>query len=102
MSGAIGPYTFAWSNGASTQDLANLSAGSYVLTVTDANNCNNQLATTIVQPTALSTSVATTNVNCFGQSTGAINLTVNGGTPNDNFNWGGVSTQNRTALAADT
>ena len=102
VSGAIGPYTFAWSNGASTQDLANLSAGSYVLTVTDANNCNNQLATTIVQPTALSTSVATTNVNCFGQSTGAINLTINGGTPNYNFNWGGVSTQNRTALAAGT
>jgi hypothetical protein len=102
VSGGTGAYAYAWSNGASTQDLANLSAGSYVLTVTDANNCNNQLATTIVQPTALSTSVATTNVICFGQSTGAINVTVNGGTPNYNFNWGGVSTQNRTALAAGT
>ncbi|NNC85882.1 MAG: T9SS type A sorting domain-containing protein [Bacteroidia bacterium] len=39
ISGATPPYQFLWSNGATTQDIAKLGAGSYVVTITDANNC---------------------------------------------------------------
>ena len=35
----IPPYSFNWSNGASTEDLTNLAAGLYNVTVTDANGC---------------------------------------------------------------
>lgn len=37
-SGGVGPYTFQWSNGATTPNVENLPPGSYTVTVTDANN----------------------------------------------------------------
>ena len=38
--GGVGNYTYAWSNGATTPAISNLSAGTYVVTVTDANGCS--------------------------------------------------------------
>jgi len=102
VSGGIGAYTYNWSNGAGTQNLTNIPAGNYILTVTDANNCSYQSSMMVTQPSALTTSVNSTNVNCFGEATGAIDLTVTGGTLNYSFNWGTITTQNRTALAAGT
>ena len=39
VSSGVGPYTFAWSNGATTEDLTGVGIGSYAYTVTDANAC---------------------------------------------------------------
>jgi len=39
VSGGNPPYTYAWSNGQTTPDIHNLTAGAYVLTVTDADGC---------------------------------------------------------------
>ena len=39
VNGGVSPYTFAWSNGATTQNIAAAYAGVYALTVWDANNC---------------------------------------------------------------
>ena len=39
VSGGIPPYTYQWSNGATTQSLANVPAGIYTSTITDANGC---------------------------------------------------------------
>lgn len=39
VSGGNAPYTYAWSNGQTTPNLYNLSAGTYVLTVTDEDGC---------------------------------------------------------------
>ena len=46
--GGSGNYTFAWSNGASTEDLVGLSAGNYAVTVTDnADGCATTLNFTV-------------------------------------------------------
>ncbi len=39
VTGAYPPYTYSWSNGATTEDLTNIGEGEYTLTVTDANGC---------------------------------------------------------------
>ena len=37
--GGVAPYSFKWSNEATSEDLNNISAGSYFLVVSDANGC---------------------------------------------------------------
>ncbi|NCU92493.1 MAG: hypothetical protein EBV44_11235, partial [Synechococcaceae bacterium WB7_1B_046] len=98
--GGVAPYTYVWNNGASTQDIHNLAAGIYSVLITDANGCQANFATQITQPNAaISSSVATTNVLCFGQSTGAINLTVGGGTAPYTYVWSnGATSQDINAL----
>ncbi|MFM8597314.1 MAG: beta strand repeat-containing protein, partial [Flavobacteriales bacterium] len=95
VSGGTAPYTYAWtgpsSYTATTEDLINRPAGTYAVTVTDANNCTVNASATITQPTVLASSNVVTNVLCNGTSTGAINLTVTGGTTPYTFAWTGTS-----------
>ncbi|MCB0522250.1 MAG: DNRLRE domain-containing protein [Saprospiraceae bacterium] len=99
--GGTPAYTFLWSNGATTEDIASLAAGTYTVTATDTRGCTGSTSITITQATALAISVSKTDVTCNGASTGSINLTVNGGTSPYTYNWGGgVTSQNRTNLAA--
>ena len=78
-------YSFAWSNGATTEDISGLTAGTYSVTVTDANGCSTTSSVTLTQPAPLqSTGVAATyacgtNISCHGANDGAINLSVTGG-----------------------
>ena len=39
ITGGVQPYTYAWSNGETTQDLAGLLPGTYVVTALDSNGC---------------------------------------------------------------
>ena len=39
LTGGIGPFTFAWSNGETTEDVNDLPAGTYTVEVTDSNGC---------------------------------------------------------------
>ena len=47
VSGGTAPYVFLWSNGATTEDLANVSSGTYSVIVTDANGCTSTESFTV-------------------------------------------------------
>ncbi len=95
------PYNYSWSNGAVTEDIINLTAGSYTVTVTDANSCFATSTVLITQPSPLTATTVVNNVLCNGGATGAINLTPSGGVSPYTFNWGGgVTTEDRTGLVA--
>ena len=50
VSGGSTPYQYQWSNGATTQDISNLTAGTYSVTVTDAGTQTRADSATIRQP----------------------------------------------------
>ena len=50
--GATAPYTFAWSNGADTEDISDVGGGTYTVTITDAKNCITTLSFTVGGPSS--------------------------------------------------
>src|SRR3970282_435934 len=86
ITGGTLSYNYAWTkNGspyATTEDISNLSPGIYVVSVSDANNCGPKTSTfTITEPPILAANlISQTNILCFGESTGAIDIAVAGGT----------------------
>ena len=87
IQGAVSPL-FLWSNGTVTEDLTNLSAGSYSITVTDANGCAINDTYTVLNSGAL-IALANTVVNdeFCGSGSGSISITISGGTEPYNFDW---------------
>mgnify|MGYP003634266883 FL=1 len=76
--GGASPLTYLWSNGATTKDIANVCAGSYTLTVTDANSCTGIINAVVQAPTPPTIVVdSTDSVTCFGGSDGAIYVSAN-------------------------
>ncbi len=86
--GGILPYTYNWSNGASAPAVTALAAGSYVVTVTDFNGCQNTQSITVSQPAqAVDLAVATGNVMCYGDASGYVHIAPNGGTAPYSTQW---------------
>src|SRR5262249_37354521 len=80
VTGGVVSYDYSWNNGATTQDLTNVTAGTYCVTVKDGNNCSATICATISEPAALVLTGVVTNVHCFGGHDGQVNTTVTGGT----------------------
>lgn len=89
VTGGTGAYTYTWSdttlNG--QQNPTGLNPGVYTVTVTDENNCSIIDTYDVTTPNALIATSFVTDVGCFGESTGSIDVTVNGGTPPYDFDW---------------
>ncbi|MFN8323097.1 MAG: gliding motility-associated C-terminal domain-containing protein [Chitinophagales bacterium] len=101
VSGGTSPFTFNWVGGITIQNRTGLTQGTYIVSVTDNNSCTTSVSANVSEPSAVSATMAVTSVACFGQSTGAINVTANGGNGSYSYNWGGgIATQNRTNLSA--
>lgn len=73
------PYTYNWSNGATSEDLVYLSQGTYIVTVNDDNGCVGMDSVSITEPPLMSTSYTFNNVPCFGDSNATIDISVLGG-----------------------
>lgn len=96
-SGAIGlailggtpPYDYAWSNGALSPTLTSLSAGDYWLTVTDQYGCTVSFGPyAVAEPaSALELTASLDSISCFGQSDGAISVSVSGGNAPYRYEW---------------
>ncbi|MBI3500949.1 MAG: T9SS type A sorting domain-containing protein [Bacteroidetes bacterium] len=100
--GGTPPYTYAWSNGQSTQTATGLCAANYTATVADANGCFSTATVTITQPPVLSSGGSVKNVTCNGACDGSATITVAGGTPPYTYSWapGGQTTSTATGLCA--
>ena len=88
--GGVSPYTYRLDTGPFQDNgsFGSLSAGDYIITVRDANNCERQIQVEITQPeAALSRTVIVTDVACYGDSTGSVDLSVTGGTLPYTFLW---------------
>ncbi|MCK7460590.1 MAG: hypothetical protein MZU84_00090 [Sphingobacterium sp.] len=88
-SGGIGPYTYSWNSAPvqTTQTATGLVAGTYIVTVTDANSCIKTASVTITEPSLLVIATAKTDVACFGNATGSITATPSGGTGPYIYSW---------------
>jgi hypothetical protein len=98
--GGTAPYIFNWSNNETTEDIDSLAVGTYFLTAKDNNNCLATINTTIVSPTQLAETNVITNVNCFGENNGAIDLAITGGVSPYTYLWNtGATTEDLNAVA---
>ncbi|SDC78667.1 T9SS type B sorting domain-containing protein [Williamwhitmania taraxaci] len=81
--GGTAPYQYSLDGGSyqASGTFGTLTAGSYTVTVKDANLCTNDVAITITQPvSAVTGSITTqTNINCFGGNDGAVTVAGAGG-----------------------
>ncbi len=84
------PYTYHWSNNATTSTVTGLAPGNYSVTVTDANGCSNFTNITITQPTALGCTSTTVNAACG--LPGSATVIPSGGTPPYTVVWSTGST----------
>jgi gliding motility-associated-like protein len=98
-SGGTPPYTYLWNNGQTMAIATGLSAGTYTVTVTDANGCTSVQTVVITQPPAMSSTVSSTPAQC-GSNNGTATVTVTGGVLPYTYFWSpsGGTSSNATGL----
>ncbi|MFD2826816.1 beta strand repeat-containing protein [Leeuwenhoekiella polynyae] len=83
-SGGTASYTYLWDANAGNQTTATatgLAAGTYIVTITDANGCTDTASVTITEPVTLTASATVdANVSCNGGGNGNITIELTGGT----------------------
>lgn len=97
VTGGSGNYNYLWSNGAPTQNISTLFAGTYTATITDQANASCILMPkpvfTLTEPDTLKITAVKSlsvdlnnNINCHN-GTGSVDITISGGTPGYNYTW---------------
>ncbi len=85
VNGGIKPYSYSWSNSATTQDIQNLADGEYIVHVKDKYSCAAIDTFTVLKK--LTYQITPSPVLCAGESTGSIKITVIGGLPPYTIFW---------------
>lgn len=93
VSGGTAPYTYDWSTGSTAPTVSGLLAGNYSITTSDANGCSVENNFAIATGSGLTVALAGTNILCRGTATGAIDVTVTGGTLPYTYSWSHGNTQ---------
>lgn len=87
VSGGKSPYSFQWSDGSITEDLAGIGAGLYTVTVTDSAGCFEKAAFLLRENNTLVITGTTLPTSCSDDASGLIDVSVSGGTPPYSFAW---------------
>jgi gliding motility-associated-like protein len=103
VNGGSGNFNYIWSrngvvmSGVNVPNVSNIGAGNYRLTVTDLTesisgvNCSASIDVVIIDKPVLAINESITNLKCFGDSNGAIDITVMGGTAPYTYSWSGAN-----------
>jgi hypothetical protein len=87
LSGGTAPYSFMWSNGATTEDLLNVESGLYSVTVTDASGCSKKAAYSLTANNTLKIAGVSSSTSCANDASGGLDLAVTGGTEPYSYLW---------------
>ena len=90
VSGGVIPYTYLWNDSTeqTTATASNLTAGTYNVTISDANNCTQTAVVTIAEPAVLTAAAELqTNASCYGESDGSAHVMISGGTAPYYYLW---------------
>jgi gliding motility-associated-like protein len=87
--GGVGTVKYKWSDptGQTSQTAKNLAAGTYTVTVTDANNCTTTVTVALTEPQAVQLSANVSDASCFGKTDGKITTSIQGGTSPYSWTW---------------
>lgn len=85
--GGTATYTYNWTGGITTQNLSNVAAGTYTVTVTDANHCTATASATVGQPAQIVLTPSSTNAGCGSSSTGSASVSATGGSGSFSYHW---------------
>ncbi len=92
--GGTEPYSYQWSNGDTTNSIAFLTVGTYMVTIQDANNCTTYDTLHISQPTPIVIHAQADSTSCIDGTDGSIQVIVTGGVPPYDYLWSGEAAGN--------
>lgn len=99
------PFTYLWTPGnMTTPSVSGLCAGTYIVTVTDANNCTSSDTVTLTSVPPLTTNITSSTILCFGDCDAVATVTPTGGCPPYSYIWSPMAwtTATVTGLCAGT
>lgn len=93
--GGIVPYQYSIDGGVNWQpgNVFNVAAGTYTITIRDANNCTTTQSATVTEPAALTAASVNTNASCDGGDDGVITVNAAGGNSGYTYSIDGVNFQ---------
>ena len=99
VNGSNPPFTYLWSNGATTSQITGVALGSYSCVITDALGCSVTKSTTLRSVSPISIRMTTTPASCLYSTDGTATPTVTGGLPPYTYSYtNGTTTANATGL----
>lgn len=98
--GGTAPYEYSIDGGTTwgPNNVFNVAAGTYTVTIRDANGCITTQTPTVTEPATLTAFASHTNASCAGGSDGVITVTAAGGNSNYSYSIDGVNFQSNNSF----
>lgn len=90
VSGNTSPYTYFWSNFATTSSVTGLDAGPFSVVIEDVNGCDTIVVATITEPAEIAIDLTANEPLCADSGNGSITTVVTGGNPPFGYSWTGT------------